>query len=118
MEKFRIKRIPACIAVIFFAFAIGTLSVLGFSVWKDVKPFGKSDILTFFDFLSNNIMMPIVALITCILIGYVVKTKFIEDEVEINSAFKSKKMFQIMIKFVAPVFMVIIFLSSVFGFAG
>ena len=118
MEKFRMKRIPACIAVIVFAFLLGTVSVLGFSEWKEIQPFGKSDILTFFDFLSNNIMMPIVALITCILIGYIAKTKYVEDEVQLNSVFKSKKMYRVMIKYIAPVFMVIIFLSSVFGFAG
>ena len=63
-------------------------------------------------------MMPIVALATCILIGYVVKTKYVEDEVQLNSEFKSKKMYRVMIKYIAPVCMVIIFLSSVFGFAG
>ncbi|MBO5376917.1 MAG: sodium-dependent transporter [Ruminiclostridium sp.] len=118
MEKFKMKRIPACLVVIAFSLAMGMLSVLGFGVWSDVKPFGKSDILTFFDFLSNNIIMPIVALITCILIGYVAKTKYVEDEVQLNSAFKSKKMYRVMIKYVCPVFMVIIFISSVFGFAG
>ncbi len=118
MEKFKMKRIPACIAVIVFALALGTVSVLGFSVWSGVKPFGKDDILTFFDFLSNNIMMPIVALITCILIGYVAKTKYVEDEVQLNSQFKAKKMYRVMIKYIAPVFMVVIFISSVFGFAG
>ena len=79
---------------------------------------GCADILTFFAFLSNNIIMPIVALVTCILIGYVAKTKYVEDEVQLNSAFKSKKMYRVMIKYVCPVFMVIIFISSVFGFAG
>ena len=118
MEKFNIKRIPACISVIVFSFLLGLVSVLGFSEWKHIKPFGKSDILTFFDFISNNVMMPIVALLTCILIGYVAKTKFIEDEVQLNSRFKSVKMYRVMIKFIAPIFMVIIFLSSVFGFAG
>ncbi len=118
MEKFRLKRIPACLAVIGFAFALGTVSVLGFSEWSHIKPFGKSDILTFFDFISNNIMMPIVALITCILIGYIAKTKYVEDEVQLNSEFKSKAMYRVMIKFVAPIFMIVIFLSSIFGFAG
>ncbi len=116
MEKFKIKRIPACLIVIAFSFALGLVSVFGFNIWKSVKPFGQSDLLTFFDFLSNNIMMPIVALITCILIGYVAKTTYVEDEVQINSPFKSKAMYRIMIKFVAPVFMVVIFLSSVFGY--
>ena len=118
MEKFKVKRIPACLIVIAFSLAMGMLSVLGFGVWSGVKPFGKSDILTFFDFLSNNIMMPIVALITCILIGWIAKTKYVEDEVQLGSAFKSKKLYRVMIKFVCPLFMVIIFLSSVFGFAG
>ncbi len=118
MEKFKVKRIPACLIVIAFAVAMGMLSVLGFGVWSGVKPFGKDDILTFFDFLSNNIMMPIVALITCILIGWIAKTKYVEDEVQLGSAFKSKKLYRVMIKFVCPIFMVIIFLSSVFGFAG
>ncbi len=118
MEKFGMKRIPACLVVIAFSVVMGMLSVLGFGIWSDVKPFGKDDILTFFDFLSNNIIMPVVALITCILIGYIAKTKYVEDEVQLNSEFKSKKMYRIMIKFVAPVFMVIIFVSSIFGFAG
>lgn len=117
MEKFNIKRIPACIIVIVFSFLMGTLSVLGYSNWSGVTIFGKQ-FLDFFDFISNNIMMPIVALITCILIGYVAKTKYVEDEVQLNSEFKSKKMYRVMIKYIAPVFMVAIFLSSVFGFAG
>ena len=116
MEKFKVKRIPACLIVIVFSLVLGLVSVFGFNIWKNVQPFGQDDLLTFFDFLSNNIMMPIVALLTCILIGYVAKTAYVENEVQINSPFKSKGMYRIMIKFVAPVFMVVIFLSSVFGY--
>ncbi len=118
MEKFGVKRIPACLIVIAFSLVMGMLSVLGFGVWSGIKPFGRSDILDFFDFLSNKIMMPVVALITCILIGYVAKTKYVEDEVQLNSVFKSKKLYRVMIRFICPIFMVAIFLSSVFGFAG
>lgn len=118
MEKFGLRRIPACLIVIAFALGIGMLSVLGFGVWSGVKPFGKSDILTFFDFLSNNIMMPIVALITCILIGYFTGTRYVEDEVQLNSRFKSKKLYRVMIRFICPIFMVTIFISSILGFAG
>ena len=116
MEKFKVKRIPACLIVIVFSLVLGLVSVFGFNIWSNIQPFGQSDLLTFFDFLSNNIMMPIVALLTCILIGYVVKTTYVEDEVQINSPFKSKGMYRIMIKFVAPIFMVVIFLSSIFGY--
>lgn len=115
MEKFKVKRIPACIIVIVFSFAVGMLSVLGYSTWSEVTIFGKQ-FLDFFDFLSNNIMMPIVALLTCILIGYVAKTTYVEDEVQINAPFKSKMLYRVMIKYIAPVFMIIIFLSSILGY--
>lgn len=111
MEKFKIKRIVSCLIVLAFSFVLGTLSVLGYSIWSGIKLFGYQ-FLDFFDFISNNIMMPVVALLTCILIGYVVKTGYIEDEISLNSKFKSQKMYRIMIKYVAPVCMLVILISS------
>ena len=112
LEKTKMKRITACLIVLCVSMLLATCSVLGYSVWSEVKIFGKQ-ILDFFDFVSNNIMMPIVALFTCILVGYFVKTKYIEDEVALTSEFKSKHMYRVMIKYIAPVFMLIIFLSSI-----
>lgn len=114
-EKTKFKRIPVCIAIVAVSFAIGLLSVFGYSIWSEVLIFGKQ-FLDFFDFLSNNIMMPVVALLSCILVGYVTGTKYVEEEVQLNSPFKAKKMYRVMIKYVAPVFMIVIFVSSVFGF--
>ncbi len=115
MEKAKLKRIPATFCVLGGSIAIGMLSVLGYNVLSDVKLFGKN-FLDFFDFSCNNIIMPLVALFTCILVGYVVKTKTIESEVEVNAKFRSKLLYRIMIKYVAPVFMIAIFLSSIFGY--
>ena len=115
MEKTGLKRIPVCLIVIGFTFAVGMLSVLGYSTWKEVTVFGYQ-FLDFFDFISNSVIMPIVALLTCILIGYVVKTKTVEDEVELNTEFKSKKLYRVMIKFVCPVFMIAIFISAIIGY--
>jgi len=115
MEKFKLNRIKACLCVLVLSFALGMLSVLGYSSWSEVTVFGKQ-FLDFFDFISNSVIMPLVALFTCILIGYVVKTKTIEDEVEINGRFKSKALFRIMIKYVCPIFMIVIFISSVTGY--
>lgn len=115
MEKAKLKRIPACLVVFGGSLLIGMLSVLGYSSWKDVLIFGKQ-FLDFFDFASNSVIMPIVALLTCILIGYVVKTKTVESEVEINGKFKSKLLYRIMIKYVCPVFMIAIFISAIIGY--
>lgn len=113
MEKTHLKRIPVCIIVVAFSVVIGALSVFGYSIWSDFEILGKQ-ILDFFDYISNNIMMPIVALFTCVLIGYVAKTKSIEDEVEETAKFKSKKMYRVMIKYVAPVCLLVILISSFF----
>jgi len=113
-EKTGFKRIPVCLCVTGASFVIGMLSVLGYSNWSGVMIFGRQ-LLDFFDFFSNNILMPIVALLTSILVGYVVGTKYVEDEVQINSPFRSKGLYRIMIKYAAPLFMIIIFVSSVFG---
>ena len=40
--------------------------------------------IDFFDFISNSVLMPIVALLTCISIGFFIKPQTIIDEVEIN----------------------------------
>lgn len=112
-EKLKISRRKICLIVLFFAILLGMISVLGYGIWSDFTIFGKQ-LLDFFDFLSNNILMPLVALFTCILIGYVAKTKYVEEEVELNAPFKDKKLYRIMIKYVAPVFLLIIFIWSVF----
>ncbi len=113
VEKFKIKRKYACLIVIGFSFVLGLVSVFGSSIWAEVQLFGMQ-FLDFFDFSANNIIMPLVALFTCILIGYVVKTKYIEDEVEQGTKFRMKKLYRVMVKFVCPVFMLVIFFSSIF----
>ncbi len=112
-ERFGLKRIPSCLIVMSVSFVIGLLSIFGYSIWSDFTIF-KMQILDFFDFISNNIMMPIVALLTCVLVGFVVKTKYVEDEVELNAKFKSKQLYRIMVKYVCPVCMLIILFSSLF----
>jgi NSS family neurotransmitter:Na+ symporter len=56
--------------------------------------------------------MPIVALLTCILIGFILKPQTLIEEVEATAPFKAKRMFTVVIKYIAPVFLVVIFLSS------
>ena len=70
--------------------------------------------LDFFDFLTNSVMMPIAAFATCILISRVIGVGKIEEEVESDGgSFKRKKVFRFMIRYLCPIFAVIILLSSV-----
>ncbi len=111
MEKFRLNRVASCFVVIGITLVLGMLSILGYSSWSEVKLLGMQ-FLDFFDFITNNVMMPILAFFTCILIGYVAKTSYVEDEVlHGQDRFSAKHLFRIMIKFVCPVCMIIILLT-------
>ena len=111
-DKFKMNRIPACIVVFVLAVLIGLPSSLGYGPWESVTIIGMQ-FLDFFDFISNSVLMPIVAFFTCIFVGYVIKTKTVVDEIEATSKFKRKKLFEVVIKYIAPVFIVLILVSSV-----
>ena len=112
MDRFRWKRSVSCIIVALWGILIGIPSSLGYGVWSNVQPLGFS-ILDFFDFISNSVLMPIVAFLTCIFVGYVIKPKAVIDEVELNGKFSRKKIFQIFIQYIAPIFIILILLSSI-----
>lgn len=118
IDKFGWKRNVTCLIVLIGSIVLGLLSTLGYGVWADVKLIGMK-FLDFFDFISNSIIMPLVALITCIFVGYFIKPQALIDEVETGGArFKSKKLFVVMIKFIAPVFILLILVSSVLNAFG
>ena len=112
MDKFKLDRKLCCLIVIGICLLLGTPSALGFSVWSAVLPLGM-DILTFFDFVSNSIMMPILAFITCIFVGYFLKPRAVIEEIEVSGKFTLKKLFVVMIRYVAPVFLVAVLVSSI-----
>lgn len=116
-EKFGMGRIKASIIVTIIALLIALPSALGFSVWSEVKIIGMS-FLDFFDFISNGVLMPIVALCTCILIGYVVKPEVIAEEVEISEEFKAKKMYNVILKYIAPIILILILITSILNTFG
>ena len=62
--------------------------------------------------------MPVVALLTCIFVGYVLKPKALIEEMEIGGKFSAKKLFTVVIKYVAPIFIVLILVSSVLDALG
>jgi NSS family neurotransmitter:Na+ symporter len=116
-DKLKMKRVAACIAVLVFSLVMGVVSALGYSAWSFIKPLGLS-FLDFFDFISNNILMPVGAFATCIFVGYFIKPKAIIDEVELSGKFREKKIFSVMIRYIAPVCIVLILVSSILDVFG
>lgn len=96
---------------------LGSVNSLGFSSLDFVKIFGM-DILDFFDFLTNSVMMPIAAMATCILILHHVGTKAVEDEIKKSSSFIGKGLYNFCIRFLAPLFILVILVSSILNVLG
>lgn len=118
MDKFHLKRIPSCLIVIGICLLLGIPSSLGNGLWANVKILGM-DFLTFFDYISNSILMPIVAFCTCILVGWVIKPKALTDEVTKNGEkFGRKKLFNVMIKYIAPICLLFIFVTGILSQLG
>ena len=111
-DKFKIGRKTSCLIVFLFSVALGLLSILGYGIWKNVKIVGLQ-FLDFFDFISNSVLMPVVAFLTCVFVGYVIKPKTISDEVELTGKFKRKSIFVFVIKYLAPICIVLILASSI-----
>ena len=112
MDKFHMKRGTACITMFIVALLLAVPSSLGFGAWSNITILGF-DFLDFFDFISNSVLMPIAAFLTCIFVGYIIKPKEIIDEVESSGEFKRKPLFLVMVKYIAPICIVAILVFSV-----
>ena len=112
-DQFGWSRKKATLIVGMIMIALGTLSSLGYGPLAGVKLIGMQ-FLDFFDFLTNSVMMPIAAIATCLLVSRVIGVGKIEQEVVIGATtFRRKKIFNFMIRFLCPIFAVIILLSSI-----
>ncbi len=123
IDKFKISRVAATLMTLAFGVIVGIIVCLGYNIWyfEYTLPNGAvGQILDILDYVSNSLMLPIVALLTCLLV-WVCGVKSITEEVEYGlgeNSFRRKKLYNIMIKYIAPVLLILILLQSfnVFSF--
>nr|MBP3283591.1 sodium-dependent transporter [Treponema sp.] len=116
IDHFKMSRRRATVLETVIAMVIGIVICLGYNVlYFEVKlPNGvTAQILDIVDYFANNIFMPVVAIGTCILIGWVAKPKTVIDEATKNGErFGRKFLYIVMIKFVTPILLAILLLGS------
>lgn len=117
MDKFHLSRVKAAIVETIIAVIGGIAVCLGYNKWyfEVDLPNGAENqqILDIMDYISNSLMMPIVAIGTCILIGWIAKPKTVIDEVEkTGHKFGRKTLYIVMIKVIAPIFLAVLLLQS------
>lgn len=116
IDHFKHDRKKAAIVTSVYALIMGVIVCLGYNklYFEAPLPNGSTgQILDIMDYLSNNIMMPIVAILTCILIGWIAKPETVIDEVTANGEkFGRKKLYIVMVKFIAPILLALLLLSA------
>ncbi|MEE1057206.1 MAG: sodium-dependent transporter [Acutalibacteraceae bacterium] len=117
MDEFKISRPKAATIETVIALIVGVVVCLGYNMlyFEAKLPNGATaQILDIMDYISNNILMPIVAIGTCILIGWIAKPKTVIDEVEKTGKKMGRKILYVaMIKVIAPIMLIVLFLKSV-----
>lgn len=117
-NKFNISRKRIAVLITAYALLMAIPSSLGFGAWSGFTILGMT-ILDFFDFISNSVLMPVVAFLTCIFVGYIVKPQAVIDEILISSnRFKSRRLYIFVIRYLAPILIVLILISSILNALG
>ncbi|MCH5296396.1 MAG: sodium-dependent transporter [Ruminococcus sp.] len=117
IDKSGISRKKATLTEGGIALILGILICMGYNIFyfEITLPNGTvAQILDIVDYFSNNILMPVLAIGTCILIGWIVKPKTVIDEVTKNGErFGRRVLYNVIIKFIAPVLLFVLFLGSI-----
>ncbi len=117
IDQFHISRRRATVIEGLIALVFGVIVCLGYNrLYIEVElPNGVvGQILDIMDYISNNILMPVVAIGTCILIGWVAGADYVIDEVtKTGTGFGRKRLYRVMIKYIAPIMLAILLFQAI-----
>ena len=116
MDKFHMSRKKSTLIVALITLVIGLTVCFGYNIWyfELTLPNGTiGQVLDVLDYLSNYFLMPIVAIATCILVGWIVKPKTVVEEVTCGDVkFGRKGLYIVMVKFIVPLMLFFLLLQA------
>ena len=108
------KKTTKVLSVIYLAAT--AVIALGYSIFYVEAPLpngSTGQLLDIMDYISNSFLMPFISLLSSILIGWIIKPDWIAEEMELNETkFKRKRLYNVMIRYIMPVIMLVLFLQS------
>lgn len=110
VEQNNWDRRKACIWSGVSCWLLGVFVVFSFNIWKKHTIFGKN-LFELLDFLTANLMLPLGGLAIAIFSGWVMYSKFAEQELNVNS--ELFKYWQFLIKYIAPPAVLLVFLHII-----
>ena len=116
MEIFHSSREKTVRVLTLIYLIASTVISLGYSIFYLEIPLPNGSVgqlLDIMDYISNSVMMPFIALLSTILVGWIVTPDYVIDEMERSGdRFNRKKLYRVMIRYVAPLMMLALFLQS------
>lgn len=116
MDRFKWSRNKSVAVMAACGAVFSTVVCLGYNVFyfEYTLPNGAvGQILDIFDYVSNNLLMPLCAILTCMLIGWVCSPYLLVGEMKLNGyKFPRKTMYVVMLKYIAPVLLTILLLGA------
>ena len=116
IDRFKLERKKATLVVFGFTLVAGIIVCLGYNLFyfELILPNGSpAQILDVMDYVSNYVLMPIVAIATCLLIGWAAKPQTAIEEITLNGEkFARAKLYTVMVKYITPVLLFFLLLQS------
>ncbi|EJX00275.1 Na+-dependent transporters of the SNF family [gut metagenome] len=116
MDLFHASRRVVSLVITVISAVSAVIICMGYNIFyfEVLLPNGATaQLLDLVDYASNSFLMPLISFFTCIFVGWIIKPRWIEEEMEVNNAtFTRKKLFAFMIRWPAPIIMAILFLQS------
>ncbi|MCW8932039.1 MAG: sodium-dependent transporter [Gammaproteobacteria bacterium] len=123
MKTFQISRTKTSIIAGIFVWLMGLLTVFSFNLTSEVTitstistKYGEFVILKdatafdFLDYLTSNIMLPLGGLMIAVYAGWLMKREYSREELNISSGLYT--LWSFLVRFVAPLMVVIVFLNA------
>ena len=116
MQIFHASRKKVSLIICVLSAIASIVVCLGYNVFyfELTLPNGTvGQLLDVMDYISNSFLMPLISLLTCIFVGWIIGPKWIHEEMEYGGyTFHRKKLYTVMIRFIAPAIMAVLFLQS------
>ncbi len=112
-EELKLKRLPATIICTTVITLLGMLCTLSFGPLRNLT-FHNHTFFEIFDMLSSNIVLPLGGILVCIFIGWKMKIGDLYSELSSRGTYKLKmfKIFYAIVRYVAPLAILVILFSS------
>ncbi|BDD11471.1 transporter (plasmid) [Fulvitalea axinellae] len=118
VEEFKLKRKSAVFTMMSLLVIAGIPCTLSFGPWADHTVFGKT-VFDLFDFTVSNLILPLGGLALLVFCGWIMKTETVKNEFTSFGKYGDAlfPMFYFLVRFFAPIAMVLVFLNQLGVFA-